>query len=85
MKHKKALLYTVFFLAFVPTIVKFLFFPSYPGSDDAFIHARIVSNITSGLGWGINAHEPVNMSTAPLYTCLLCVFAFLSKDFFSSQ
>jgi len=75
-------IYIVLSLAIVPTIVKFLFFPSYPGSDDAFIHARIVSNITSGLGWGVNINEPVNMSTAPLYTCILSIIAIFTNDFF---
>jgi hypothetical protein len=72
----------VFFLSLVPTCVKFVFYPLYPGSDDAFIHARIASNIVAGLGWGINAHEVVNISTAPLYTILLSLIAWLTPNYF---
>ena len=58
-------------LALVPILVKLLCYPTYPGSDDAFIHLTIVRNLTHGLGWGINPHEPTNLSSSPLYTTLL--------------
>ena len=60
-------------LALVPILVKRICYPSYPGSDDAFIHLTIVRNLTHGLGWGINPQEPTNLSSSPLYTTLLAL------------
>lgn len=62
---------TVCLLAAVPILVKLACYPTYPGSDDAFIHMTIVRNVTHGLGWGINPGEPINLSSSPLYTILL--------------
>ena len=58
-------------LALVPTLVKLVCYPAYPGSDDAFIHLTIVRNVTHGLGWGINPGEPINLSSSPLYTLIV--------------
>ena len=62
-------------LALVPILVKLACYPTYPGSDDAFIHLTIVRNVTHGLGWGINPGEPVNLSSSPLYTILLSLLS----------
>jgi len=58
-------------LAFVPAIVKLLCYPHNIGSDDAYIHLRIASNFAHGLGWGINPHQPVNLSTSPAFTLII--------------
>ena len=67
-------------LALVPTLVKLFCYPTYPGSDDAFIHLTIVRNVTHGLGWGINPGEPVNLSSSPLYTILVALLSLLGFD-----
>jgi hypothetical protein len=64
----------------VPELVKRIFYPDYPGSDDAFIHLQVVRNLTAGLGWGINAGEPVNISTSPLFTILVSLGTLLGFD-----
>jgi hypothetical protein len=67
----KGLYWFVALIALVPAIVKVLCYPHYIGSDDAYIHLRIATNFVQGLGWGINPHEPVNLSTAPAFTMIL--------------
>jgi hypothetical protein len=62
-------------IAATPILIKLFCYRDYPGSDDAFIHLRLVDNLTRGLGWGINPHEPVNMSSSPLYTVLLALLS----------
>ena len=62
-------------LALVPTLVKLFCYPTYPGSDDAFIHLTIIRNVTHGLGWGINPGEPINLSSSPLYTILVSLLS----------
>jgi hypothetical protein len=52
----------------LPAIVKLYYYPDYPGSDDAFIHFSVIQNIHRGWGWGVNAGEPVFLSTSPLFT-----------------
>jgi hypothetical protein len=45
--------------------------------DDAYIHLTIVNNVLSGNGWGINPHQPINVSTSPFFILLttgLCSF-----------
>jgi hypothetical protein len=69
-----------FLFALIPVFVKLIYFPQYPGTDDAFIHAALVKNILSGNGWAINPHNPVNMSTSPLFTLLLCGVSYFSRD-----
>lgn len=64
---------TLISIGFLPVIVKLVLYPSYPGSDDAYIHMQVVRNIVGGLGWGINPLEPVNVSTSPLFTILLTI------------
>ncbi|MGE3652135.1 MAG: hypothetical protein AB7G10_27655 [Reyranellaceae bacterium] len=54
--------------AFIPVAVRMAYYPHYPGSDDAFIHASIIQNIRSGAGWGINPGENVFLTTSPLFT-----------------
>jgi|GEM_PF-1563439 len=58
-------------IAIIPALVKFFCYPHNIGADDAYIHLRIATNLTHGLGWGINPHQPVNLSTAPAFTLLL--------------
>jgi hypothetical protein len=54
-----------------PLIVKAVLFPSYPGSDDAFIHLRVASLFASGSAWGINPGQWVNMSSSPVLTLIV--------------
>jgi hypothetical protein len=58
-------------VALVPAAIKLIYYPHNIGSDDAYIHVRVASEYVRGLGWGINPHEPVNLSTAPAFTLLL--------------
>ncbi len=58
-------------IALVPAAVKLLFAPSYPGSDDAFIHLEVIKRLVAGQGWGINPGEPVNLSSSPVFTLVL--------------
>jgi hypothetical protein len=51
-----------------PLVVKAVLFPSYPGSDDAFIHLRVADLFASGKAWGINPGQWVNMSSSPVLT-----------------
>ncbi|UCF67319.1 MAG: hypothetical protein JSV80_16335 [Acidobacteriota bacterium] len=32
--------------------------------DDLFIYLRVVDNVWSGLGWGFNPHEPINVASS---------------------
>ncbi len=57
--------------ALLPHAIKAVYYPSYPGFDDAFIHLRIAENVALGRGWGVNAFEPINVSSSPLFTLLL--------------
>ncbi len=65
-------------LALVPAVVKLLCYPHNIGSDDAYIHLRIAENFVHGLGWGINPHQPVNLSTSPAFTLLLAAMEWLT-------
>jgi hypothetical protein len=67
-------------LILVPALVKWAFYPTYPGSDDAFIHLAIARNFAEGNGWGINPGEPVNLSSSPLFTFLLVLSNLLGLD-----
>jgi len=58
-------------LALLPTIVKLVAYPHYPGSDDSFIHLAVAQNIVTGGGWGVIPGDPVNLSSSPIYTMLL--------------
>jgi hypothetical protein len=58
-------------MALLPALVKALCYPHNIGSDDAYIHLRIATNFIHGLGWGINPHQPVNLSSSPGFTLLL--------------
>ncbi len=59
------------FAILVPHAIKFAYYPSYPGFDDAFIHLKIAENLALGKGWGINAFEPINVSSSPVFTLIL--------------
>lgn len=67
-------------LILVPSLVKLVYYPTYPGSDDAFIHLEVARNFAEGNGWGINAGEPVNLSSSPLFTLLLTLVNALGLD-----
>lgn len=58
-------------LALLPHVIKLACYPAYPGFDDAFIHLSVADNFAHGKGWGVNAFEPVNVSSSPLFTLLL--------------
>jgi hypothetical protein len=64
-------LIVVLAIAAVPAVIRAVSYPDYPGTDDSFIHAAIIENLRAGRGWGINPHEPVNLSTSPLFTILM--------------
>jgi hypothetical protein len=66
-------------LALVPAFIKVLCYPRNVGSDDAYIHLQIATNFVHGLGWGINPHQPVNMSTSPAFTLLLAAAILLTQ------
>src|SRR5579862_8970564 len=68
---KPRVYWLVLALAVVPAIVKWLCYPGNLGSDDAYIHLQIAHNFASGLGWGINPGQPVNLSTSPAFTLLV--------------
>ncbi len=67
----RRLAWIVSLTCFVPHLLKWVYYASYPGFDDAFIHLRVADNVASGRGWGINAFEPINVSSSPLFTMLL--------------
>jgi 4-amino-4-deoxy-L-arabinose transferase-like glycosyltransferase len=58
-------------LILLPALVKLAFYPSYPGSDDAFIHIATAEHILRGDGWGIVSNDRVNLSSSPVFTVLL--------------
>jgi hypothetical protein len=60
-----------------PLIVKLALFPSYPGSDDAFVHLRVASLFASGKAWGINPGQWVKMSSSPILTLVVSAVVWL--------
>ena len=70
-KHERLLDLALVAIVASPVVVKVALFPSYPGSDDAFIHLRIAALVEAGVGWGINPGQWVNMSTSPLFTLVV--------------
>ena len=52
----------------LPAAVRLACYPGYPGSDDAFIHYAVASNVATDRGWGIQPGESVNLSSSPLFT-----------------
>lgn len=54
----------------LPAAVRLLCYPSYPGSDDAFIHYAVAENVATGRGWGLQAGRSVNLSSSPLFTLI---------------
>lgn len=65
-------------ICLLPATIRMINYPGYPGADDAFIHLAIVENIYRGLGWGINAHDRVFLSTSPLFTVLMTAVRFVT-------
>lgn len=64
----------------LPAGVRLLCYPRYPGSDDAFIHYAVAANLAAGRGWGIQAGEPVNLSSSPLFTLAAAGLMLLGGD-----
>ena len=48
--------------------------------DDAWIHLQLARNISVGAGLGLNPHETVSLSTAPLWTLLVALLHLLPWD-----
>jgi hypothetical protein len=69
----------------IPSAVKILFYPDYPGSDDSFMHLSIIQNLSHGVGWGINANEPVNLSTSPAFTVIFYFVSLISNNVLLSE
>lgn len=67
-------------LSAVPVVIRAVYYPDYPGTDDSFIHAAIIENLRAGRGWGINPGEPVNLSTSPLFTLLMLAVSHIWPD-----
>jgi hypothetical protein len=61
----------VIVLILAPALAKLIFYPAYPGSDDAFIHMAVAEHILDGEGWGIVSNDRVNLSSSPIFTVLL--------------
>ena len=70
-RHPTPALAGALLLSAIPALVRALYYPDYPGTDDSFIHAAIIENLAAGWGWGINPGEPVNLSTSPLFTLIM--------------
>lgn len=66
-------------LAAVPAFIKWTCYPHNIGSDDAYIHLRIATNFVHGRQWGINPHQPVNLSTSPAFTLLLAAAELVTR------
>ncbi len=69
----------------IPSIVKILFYPDYPGADDSFMHLSVIQNLSHGMGWGINANEPVNLSTSPAFTFIFYLVSLISDSVLLSE
>ena len=48
--------------------------------DDAWIHLQIARNLSVGAGFSLNPHEPISLSTAPLWTLLVALLHLLPCD-----
>ncbi len=70
----------VILVALVPWIMRAVYYPTYPGADDAFIHMAIVDSLLETGTWGINPGETVHLSTSPLFTLVFLALSFLSRD-----
>lgn len=67
-------------VAALPSVVKILCYPDYPGSDDVFMHLSVLQNMSHGMGWSINANEPVNVSTSPAFTVIFYLVSLISNN-----
>ena len=66
----------VILISVVPLLVRQIFFPEYPGPDDAFIHLAVINSIAKFNTWGINPGENINLSTSPLFTVIFSILCF---------
>ena len=64
----------------LPAAVRLVCYPGYPGSDDAFIHYAVASNVATDRGWGIQPGESVNLSSSPLFTLTAAGLVALGGD-----
>ena len=48
--------------------------------DDAWIHLQMARNVSIGAGFGLNPHESVSLSTAPLWTLFVALLHLLPWD-----
>jgi hypothetical protein len=71
---------TALILSVLPAVIRAVYYPDYPGTDDSFIHAAIVESLRHGQGWGINPGQPVNLSTSPLFTLLMLAVSRIAPD-----
>ena len=58
-------------ICLLPAAAKYLYYPDYRGSDDAYIHATTVLNLVETGNWGVNPGQAVNLSSSPLFVLLL--------------
>ncbi len=70
----------VLVVALLPVLVRLVYYPKYPGTDDAFIHASIIEMIMNHHTWGINPGVNVNLSTSPLFTVFFAVVRYFLGD-----
>lgn len=62
-------------LALLPCALRLLYYPGYPGADDAYIHLAIVESLWRDGTWGIQPNDPVPLSTSPLFTAFFAALA----------
>lgn len=67
----------VVLIALIPIAIRLVFFSSYPGADDAFIHLAIINSLVETGTWGINPGDQVNLSTSPLFTAFFVGLSYL--------
>lgn len=60
-------------IALIPSLIKLIYYPSYIGSDDTYIHLQVARNVLTHHEWGLNPGVRCNLSTSPLFTMLLIV------------
>lgn len=80
---KKTEWLVVILVASIPALLRLVFYPSYPGADDAFIHLAIIESLWREGVWGINPGTNVNLSTSPLFTFIFYGARFLTSDVLS--
>lgn len=77
---RKSGLYLAVAAAFVPFLIKVLYYPDYPGADDSFIHLGLIRNYARYGVMGLNPGEQVFMTTSPLFTLVMYWLSKLSSN-----